>query len=45
MHGEGPGEGDVDPDHLQILSTCKHFLGYDVESGRAGNYCILVIQD
>ena len=28
---------DVDPDHIQILSTCKHFLGYDIETGRAGN--------
>ena len=32
MHGEG-GSGDIDPDHLQILSTCKHFLGYDIETG------------
>ena len=28
---------DVDPDHLQIISTCKHFAGYDIETGRSGN--------
>ena len=26
---------DVDPDHIQILSTCKHFLGYDIETDAA----------
>jgi beta-D-xylosidase 4 len=28
---------DVDPEHLQIISTCKHFAGYDIETGRSGN--------
>lgn len=28
---------DVDPEHLQILSTCKHFAGYDIETNRSHN--------
>lgn len=24
-------------EHLQIISTCKHFFGYDIETGRSGN--------
>jgi beta-D-xylosidase 4 len=28
MHGD-TDHVDVDPDHLQIISTCKHFAGCD----------------
>ena len=31
------GDVDVDLEHLQIISTCKHFFGYDIETGRSGN--------
>lgn len=36
MYGDTQ-HGDVDPNHLQILSTCKHFAGYDIETGRSSN--------
>ena len=35
MHGD-TNHVDVDPEHLQIISTCKHFAGYDIETGRSG---------
>eukprot|EP01079_Euglenida_sp_SAG-EU17-18_P010624 gene10624-1932_t len=34
MHGDTPG--DNDEGFLQIISTCKHFFGYDIETGRGG---------
>jgi beta-D-xylosidase 4 len=36
MHGD-TDHVDVDTEHLQIISTCKHFAGYDIETGRSGN--------
>lgn len=36
QHGD-TNHDDVDPEHLQIISTCKHFFGYDIETGRSGN--------
>ena len=36
MHGD-TNHVDVDTEHLQIISTCKHFAGYDIETGRSGN--------
>lgn len=36
MHGD-TNNVDVDTEHLQIISTCKHFAGYDIETGRSGN--------
>ena len=35
MHGD-TNHVDADPEHLQIISTCKHFAGYDIETGRSG---------
>jgi beta-glucosidase-like glycosyl hydrolase len=29
------GDGQ-DVNELQIISTCKHFFGYDIETGRGG---------
>ena len=35
QHGDTPGD-DEEP-YLQILSTCKHFFGYDIEYHRMKN--------
>eukprot|EP00656_Telonema_subtile_P009230 TRINITY_DN14333_c0_g2_i1.p1 TRINITY_DN14333_c0_g2~~TRINITY_DN14333_c0_g2_i1.p1 ORF type:complete len:947 (-),score=234.31 TRINITY_DN14333_c0_g2_i1:226-3066(-) len=31
------GDGQESTSELQIISTCKHFFGYDIETGRDGN--------
>ena len=42
-------QGGVDPDHLKIIATPKHFAGYDLESwnnhSRLGNDVIISQQD
>lgn len=30
-------QGGVDPEEKQVISTCKHYAGYDIETGRNGN--------